>query len=60
MSGPSCVFQSVINFGNRTGIEIWAGFGPVGNIEKKVWADYEQLLRTISSCFLVQNFLKML
>jgi hypothetical protein len=24
---------------------IWAGFGPIGNTEKKVWADYEQLLR---------------
>ena len=28
-----------------TGIEIWAGFGPIGNTEKRVWADYEQLLR---------------
>ena len=28
-----------------TEIEIWAGFGPVGNTEKKIWADYEQLLR---------------
>ena len=26
-----------------TGIEIWAGFGPVGTTEKKeIWADYEQ------------------
>ena len=25
--------------------EIWAGFGPVGNTEKKLGADYEQLLR---------------
>ena len=24
---------------------IWAGLGPIGNTEKKVWADYEQLLR---------------
>jgi hypothetical protein len=32
-----------------TGIEIWAGFGPVGNTEKKVWADYEQLLRPVFS-----------
>ena len=22
---------------------IWAGFGPIGNTEKKVWANYEQL-----------------
>ena len=32
-----------------TEIEIWAGFGPVGNTEKK--ADYEQLLRVVYSCF---------
>ena len=32
-------------------IEIWAGFGPVGGIEKKNWADYEQLLREVFSCF---------
>ena len=30
-----------------TEIEIWpAGFGPIGNTEKKNWADYEQLLRS--------------
>ena len=23
-----------------TGIEIWAGFGPVGVTKKKTWADY--------------------
>ena len=34
---------------------IWAGYGPIGNTEKKVWADYEQLLRTILSCFWVQK-----
>jgi hypothetical protein len=34
---------------------IWAGFGPIGNTEKKVWADYEQLLRTVFSCFWVQK-----
>ena len=29
-----------------TGIEIWAGFGPVVFTDKKpIWADYEQLLR---------------
>jgi hypothetical protein len=32
----------------ETEIEIWAGFGPV---EKKTWADYEQLLRAVFSCF---------
>ena len=31
-----------------TEIEIWAGFGPVGNTEKKNWADYEQLLRAVT------------
>ena len=31
-------------------IEIWAGFGPVGNT-KKNWADYEQLLKAVFSCF---------
>ena len=32
----------------RTGIEIWAGFGPVGITKKK---DYELLFRTVfSSC----------
>jgi hypothetical protein len=30
---------------------IWAGFGPIGSTEKKVCADYEQLLRTVFSCF---------
>ena len=25
-----------------TEIELWAGFGPVGNTEKKNWADYKQ------------------
>ena len=34
-----------------TGIEIWAGFGPVGNTEKKLGADYEQLLRAVFLCF---------
>ena len=47
-----------------TEIEIWAGFGPVGNTEKKIGADYEQLLRTVFSCFQGQKkqfkFLKIL
>ena len=34
----------------ETEIEIWAGFGPVGSNEKK-FADYEQLLRSVFSCF---------
>ena len=39
-----------------TGIEIWTGFGPVGITEKKNWADYEQLLRSVFSCFQGQFF----
>ena len=34
-----------------TEIEIWAGFGPVGNTEKKHWADYEQLLSSENGHF---------
>ena len=34
-----------------TGIEIWAGFGPIGSTEKKVWFNSEQLLRVTFSCF---------
>ena len=31
-----------------TGIEIWAGFGPVGITEKKnFWYNHEQLLRPV-------------
>ena len=40
----------------RTEIEIWAGFGLVGNTEKKIGADYEQLLRLVFSCFQGQFF----
>ena len=40
----------MINF-YGTEIEIWAGLGPVGSTEKKIWVDYEQLLRTDFSCF---------
>ena len=45
-----CFSLGVGNF-YGTEIEIWAGFGPVGNTEKKIWADYEQLLRPVFSCF---------
>ena len=31
--------------------EIWVGFGPVGNNEKKMGTDYEQLLRAFFLCF---------
>ena len=36
--------------------EIWAGFGPVGNTEKKIGVDYKQLLSAFFSCFQRQNF----
>ena len=29
----------------------WAGVWPIGNTEKKVWADYEQLFVAVFSCF---------
>ena len=35
-----------------TGIVIWAGFGPIGMTEKQIWAEHEQLLRPIFSCFM--------
>ena len=35
----------------RTENETWAGFGPVCNIEKKMGADYEQLLRAFFFMF---------
>ena len=34
-----------------TANEIWAGLGLVGDTEKKLGADYEQLLRVVFSCF---------
>ena len=33
-----------------TGIEIWAGFGPIDSTEKRAWTNYEQLLRMVFSC----------
>ena len=29
----------------------WADFWPIGNTEKKVWANFEQHLRAVFSCF---------
>ena len=34
-----------------TEIKIWDGFGPVGNTEKRIGADYEQLSKSVFSCF---------
>ena len=38
--------------------KMWFGLvlGRLAILKKKVWADYEQLLRTVFSCFRVQNF----
>ena len=41
-----------------TGIEFWAGLGPVGITEKKIGADYEQLFRPVFSIFHGQNKFK--
>ena len=41
--------QAVSNF-YGTEIEIWAGL-LFGITEKNIWADYEQLLRAVFSCF---------
>ena len=38
-----------------TEYEIWTDFGPVGNTEKKIGADYEQLLRPIFQVFVGQK-----
>jgi hypothetical protein len=34
----------------ETKVEIWTGFEPIGNTEKKNWADYEQTFEAVS-CF---------
>jgi hypothetical protein len=46
-------------------MEQYMRFGPTGNTEKKNWADYEQLLRAVFSCFhetppCVSNFYTMI
>ena len=41
-----------------TGIKIWAGFGPVGITEKKIWANYEQIFRPVFSSFRGQKKIK--
>ena len=38
----------------ETGIVIWAGI----RLKKRVWADYEQLLRVVFSCFQGQKKFK--
>ena len=41
-----------------TGIEIWAGFGPVAITEKNIGADYEKLLRPFFQVFVVKKIKK--
>ena len=48
------ISRMVSNF-YGTEIMIWTGFGPAGNTEKKIGADYERLLRSVFSCFQGQN-----
>jgi hypothetical protein len=44
-----------------SGIEIWAGNGPVGITEKKtIWSNYEQLLRPVFQVFMVKIKFKIL
>ena len=48
------ISRAVSNF-YGTEMKIWAGFGPIGNTEKKIGANLEQLLRSFFSCFQGQN-----
>ena len=41
--------------GDFCGTRIEGGIGPVGITVKTDWADYEQLLRPVFSCFHGQN-----
>ena len=45
------VYAGAVSNFHGTEIEIWAGFGPVGNTEKI----YEQLLRVVFSTFFGQK-----
>ena len=47
---PLYISRAMRNF-YGTENEIWAGFGPVGNTEKKIGADYDHFLRVFFSCF---------
>ena len=52
MSGAESLYRS--SAGSHfygTEYEIWADFVPVGNTEKKIGADYEQLLRVFFHVF---------
>ena len=47
----SLYISRVVSYFYGTEIQIWAGFGPIGNTEKRNWADYEQLLRSFFFMF---------
>ena len=47
MSLKSLYISPAVSNLHETEIEIWAGFGLVGITEKRVWANYEQLLRAV-------------
>ena len=42
----------------KTGIEIWTGFGPAGITEKKIGANYEQLLPTFEASLFMFSWAK--
>ena len=42
-----CTQSHYIEVAQGAEYEIWADFWLVGNTEKKIWADYEQLLRAV-------------
>ena len=50
--GPKSLYisRAVSNF-YGTEIKIWAGFGADGNTERKIWTNYEQLLRSVFHVF---------
>jgi hypothetical protein len=41
-----------------TGIEIWMDLGQLAVLKKRVWANYEELLKMFFSCFQGQNLKK--
>ena len=39
-------------------LKFWLDLGRLAILKKRVWADYEQLLRVVSSCFQRQKNVK--
>ena len=48
--GPKTLYMSRVNLMDQK-LKFWSGFGPVGSTEKAIGDNYEQLLRTVFSCF---------